>query len=74
MITDDEMLKLATEDRAISREELGIKNEAEPEGLNTLPEGFDLSFCPIINLLNLTRFVIDRDKKRRKLNGKSVIQ
>lgn len=38
---DDEMLLMASQDRPISREELGIKTPKTNDGLQSLNEGFD---------------------------------
>lgn len=38
-MTDEEMLKAASEDRPISREELGIKYPTTEDGFNILPDG-----------------------------------
>ena len=40
--SDDYILKLAQEDRPITREELGINTPRTYDGLQTLSEGFDL--------------------------------
>lgn len=40
-LTDDEMLAMASQDKSISREELGIQTLSTPDGLQALNEGFD---------------------------------
>ena len=40
-ISDDEMLAMASQDRPISREELGIQTPSTNDGLQALNEGFN---------------------------------
>ncbi len=39
--SDDEILALASQDRQISRDELGIQTPSTPDGLQSLNEGFN---------------------------------
>lgn len=46
--TDEDLLTLASQDKPITRDELGIKSPATKDGLRTLAEGFD--FLQSLNL------------------------
>lgn len=39
--TDDEMLAIASQDKPISRDDLGIQAQSTPDGLQALNEGFN---------------------------------
>lgn len=54
--TDDEMLKMASQERPIQRDELGIQTPSTQDGLQVLTEGFD--FLQFNKRSKLTRRLI----------------
>lgn len=65
-LTDDKMLKLASEDRPIQRDEIGIEAPSTKDGMQVLNEGFNfLQFNDQSTLFGKMR------KNYKHINGKT---